>query len=306
LAFSELPEQRGYGASSSRPQGDDPCWSKIWSSFVPPKVKTFAWKVASNALATESNKKRRKMNVTGVCNICNLEAEDTLHALTRCPHAFYLWEAMRECWHIPSKIDFQSSSIGWFRELILTLPKQMIDCTLLVAWRIWYARNEVTHDKPLPSTEGSKRFLISYISTLRDIKTTPTDQILKGKRSVVLTGAHTSLDAGKEKPPDKPWLKPPAGWVKLTIDGSFRTEDGTAGVGMVLRDEVGTVIFSACRFLPSCAEAFEAELLACSEGLSLALQYSQLPIIVDSDCARLVAVIQEATQDRSPFLHIIF
>jgi hypothetical protein len=87
FAFSELPEQRGYGASSSRTQGDDPCWSKIWSSFVPPKVKAFAWKVASNsnALATESNKKRRKRNVTGVCNICNLEAEDTLHALTRCP-----------------------------------------------------------------------------------------------------------------------------------------------------------------------------------------------------------------------------
>jgi hypothetical protein len=64
LALNELPEQCAFGASSIRPAADDPCWSRIWRAKVPPKVKTFAWKAAANALATEENKLRRNMHVT--------------------------------------------------------------------------------------------------------------------------------------------------------------------------------------------------------------------------------------------------
>jgi ribonuclease HI len=80
------------------------------------------------------------------------------------------------------------------------------------------------------------------------------------------------------------WSIPPTGWVKLSIDGSYKPDDGSAGCGMVLRDENGHVIFLACRYVPRCIEAVEAELWACHEGLELALERSQLPIIVESDC----------------------
>jgi hypothetical protein len=64
LAFNELPIQCNYGASSSSPLGDDIVWKRIWSASVPPKVKHFAWKAASNALATEENKLSKNMKVT--------------------------------------------------------------------------------------------------------------------------------------------------------------------------------------------------------------------------------------------------
>jgi hypothetical protein len=50
---------------------------------------------------------------------------------------------------------------------------------------------------------------------------------------------------------------------------------------MILRDSNGNIIFSACRNLLRCNNALEAEVQSCLEGLELALQYSQLPIIVD-------------------------
>jgi hypothetical protein len=96
LAFSELPIQCNFGSSSTRQGGRDSCWKKIWSSSVPPKVKTFAWKAASNALATEQNKLNINMKVTGHCHICYLEKEDVAHALYYCPHAHHLWNACNE------------------------------------------------------------------------------------------------------------------------------------------------------------------------------------------------------------------
>jgi hypothetical protein len=51
LGLNEFPEQRNFAASSGTPDGRDPCWRKIWNAVVPPKVKLFAWKSASDCLA---------------------------------------------------------------------------------------------------------------------------------------------------------------------------------------------------------------------------------------------------------------
>ena len=87
---------------------------KIWSAKVPPKVKTFAWKAASEALATEANKLKRGIHVTGICNICGLELEDTMHVLFRCPHASHLWTAMRKIWFLPPDTELQVNAYAWF------------------------------------------------------------------------------------------------------------------------------------------------------------------------------------------------
>jgi hypothetical protein len=94
LGVSELPAQTNFASSSAQPGGDDICWRNIWSANVPPKVKNFAWKAASEALATECNKRQRHILVTGTCMICGMEEEDTRHALFRCTHAANLWSCM--------------------------------------------------------------------------------------------------------------------------------------------------------------------------------------------------------------------
>jgi hypothetical protein len=53
----------------------------------PPKVRTFAWKLAQNGLATQVNMRMRKMEVLRICKICGQEDEDSFHALVTCPHA---------------------------------------------------------------------------------------------------------------------------------------------------------------------------------------------------------------------------
>jgi ribonuclease HI len=113
-----------------------------------------------------------------------------------------------------------------------------------------------------------------------------TEEILKGKKPV--GGKTTDTTQHWTAPPAKRWQRPIPGWVKLNIDGSVKLEDGTAGSGMVLRDETGQVIFCACRQLLGCDDPYESEVKACEEGLRLALQLTTKPIIVETDCSNLI------------------
>ena len=68
---------------------------------------------------------------------------------------------------------------------------------------------------------------------------------------------------------------------------------------MILRDDRGEIIYSACRELRACESALEAELAACREGLELALHRTNLPIIVELDSAEAVTLLTTRTRDRS-------
>jgi hypothetical protein len=153
------------------------------------------------------------MKVTGFCNICGREQEDIAHALFKCPHSYSLWMAMRKVWHLPQDVELQINSLTWFQSSIMSIPATMIENVLLIAWRAWYCRNEVTHAKPLSTVEGSKRFLVGYLNTLGNLKSMSTDQLLKGKYT--LSSGSPNVAERQELPPDKPWQKPPQGWLKL-------------------------------------------------------------------------------------------
>jgi hypothetical protein len=65
------------------------------------------------------------------------------------------------------------------------------------------------------------------------------------------------------------------------------------------------VIFTSCRYLNHCSGPLEAEFRACVEGLELALLHCQLPTIVDTDCAQMLAAAKEKLHDRSSLVHLV-
>jgi ribonuclease HI len=178
---------------------------------------------------------------------------------------------------------------------------ESVDNTLLVAWHAWYARNEVTHDKPFPSLEGSRRFLCSYHQLIRNSTGVPTDTVIKGKASMYVSGTTSAPILVK-----RALINPGRGPHWLGQADSWRLIFGGAGLGIVLRNVEGTPIFTSCKFVEDCASPLEAELRACAEGLELALCNSQFPIIVETDCAQLVVAAKSYVQDRSPLLHLVY
>lgn len=83
------------------------------------------------------------------------------------------------------------------------------------------------------------------------------------------------------------------------MDGAFQQEENTGGAGMILRKSDGTIIYTSCWFLRKCHSALEAEIAALREGIELALEWSSLPLIIESDCVATVNMIKNHALDRS-------
>lgn len=46
------------------------------------------------------------------------------------------------------------------------------------------------------------------------------------------------------------WEKPEVRTLKLNVDGLFSEQGSYGGAGMILRDDTGAVLLSACRYIP--------------------------------------------------------
>jgi hypothetical protein len=100
--------------------------------------------------------------------------------------------------------------------------------------------------------EQANRFLCCYSKLLKSSHE-PTEAIIKGK-GVALSTVSAVLPHHPPKPRDKDWVELPLGWVKISVDGSFKSEEGTMVCGIVLRDEPivsanGTVLSQSCNML---------------------------------------------------------
>uniref|UniRef100_A0A8R7UYI7 RNase H type-1 domain-containing protein n=1 Tax=Triticum urartu TaxID=4572 RepID=A0A8R7UYI7_TRIUA len=74
---------------------------------------------------------------------------------------------------------------------------------------------------------------------------------------------------------------------------------------MILRDNRGRIIFSSCRYLFTCDDVLETEIMGIRKGLLLALQWSNLPIDVESDSLQAVNMVQSAETNRSKYAFMI-
>ncbi|XBI14594.1 hypothetical protein VPH35_057162 [Triticum aestivum] len=220
--------------------------------------------------------------------------------LWRCPRAVALWQAMASHWKLPDVRKIAHTGPEWLLNTIGDISETERLHLLMTLWRCWHVRNEIVHNKKPPDIESSRRFLLSYVKSLVAIQQHPTADQVKGKMVTdadQFSNRSSRADAVKEAP--LRWTPPPPGWTTLSVDGSYCEHDRTAGTGMVLRDEGGDPIFSSCRELRSCHSPLEAEIAACREGISLALQWTTLPIIVETDCLEVVRTIQSTSRDRS-------
>ena len=199
--------------------------------------------------------------------------------------------------NIPRVEEVANTGPEWLFSLLEPLDEDTRMIVLMTLWRVWHVRNEITHEKKPPPTEASRRFLQGYINSLLCIKQHPKADMEKGK--MVVLGPQQRSAARAAPKEDRRWIPPGRASTKLNTDGSYVPATGASGGGMILRDDLGQIIFTTCRELRTCDNALAAELEACKEGLDLALHRTDRPTVVEMDSLEAVAMCTAASIDRS-------
>lgn len=208
-----------------------------------------------------------------------------MHALVRCGHAVSLRQAMRQYWDLLDEEQFLHLTPENLVPLITELQIDRGARMLVLLWRTWQVRNNLTHETAKLSVEGSVRFLQKYWTELCSVRQLGDCSDPKGKRPT-----SDSLCVGKrrvrENKPDR-WSAPQEGWVKIYVDGAFDDSSGEGGIGVVIRDSTGAVQLTAWKNVADGRDAEELESLACKEGLSLAADWCQQCAILETDCCSI-------------------
>ncbi|VAI26233.1 hypothetical protein VPH35_087562 [Triticum aestivum] len=73
---------------------------------------------------------------------------------------------------------------------------------------------------------------------------------------------------------------------------------------MILRNEVGAVVFAAYRVIFNCNDALEAEIHTLMQGMALACQHTKLPVYVQSDSSEALSILSSDSLTRSAYGHL--
>jgi ribonuclease HI len=150
---------------------------------------------------------------------------------------------------------------------------------MMTLYQLWMARNDARERELIEDPRITSRRTVALVEEWDEVNCKPSQ--LNRPRVV------------------EHWLSPPEGWIKLNTDGSFRQESGIGGGGAVLRDHHGRFIAGSCHFFPACSDPERAELLACRQGLRLAMERGEQRVILEVDSTNVVRLLKSEELDRS-------
>uniref|UniRef100_A0A452ZRM5 RNase H type-1 domain-containing protein n=1 Tax=Aegilops tauschii subsp. strangulata TaxID=200361 RepID=A0A452ZRM5_AEGTS len=73
---------------------------------------------------------------------------------------------------------------------------------------------------------------------------------------------------------------------------------------MVLRNEDGSLVFAAYKYIFNCNDALESDIHALMQGMALAIQHSDKPMVIQPDSSCALATILDDTLSRLAYGHL--
>jgi hypothetical protein len=142
-AYKMLLSQQTAAEASSSSSGTTAhkFWSSIWAASVPPKVRVFIWRACKGILPTQKHLFDKGISNTFSCVWCGDDAETEDHLLWGCEFAQRVWN---ECpVTFDSHVQVHMSFSDFIDSCITNLSSPGLEITLVTAWAIWKARNEL-------------------------------------------------------------------------------------------------------------------------------------------------------------------
>jgi ribonuclease HI len=207
---------------------------------------------------------------------------------------------MRTVWDLPIEKAFRLTGQNWLLLLLDGVNSATRVKLLFLLWRTWHHRNNVVHGDGKASVAASVPFLQHYVDSICPGTLEP------DRKDKAPALPLCSLDDLNGPAAHSSWISPSPGWVKVNVDAGWHASSSEGGIGMVVRDEAGDVLRAEWKPLTACGSAEEAETLACLEGIRYLAAHPQRPGILETDCSRIVTILEAKDVDRSAHWSLFF
>ena len=98
----------------------------------------FIWRACRNAMPTKQALMRHTIIGNSICDRCQAEVEDPLHALWTCIELDTVW-ADQSLWEFRNSVGFAD-----FKDLVswIIAKGKQLDLFAIIAWSVWNHRNQ--------------------------------------------------------------------------------------------------------------------------------------------------------------------
>ncbi|KAL4281975.1 hypothetical protein GQ457_03G016840 [Hibiscus cannabinus] len=203
-----------------------------------PKVCSFGWRCGREALPVGSRLRDAGLS-DGACLLCGAGLEDALHVLRDCPDSSL---ALRQAGFADSLLFADwATMVDWLGFAASSLSLSSLALFFSILLGLWRRRNPWVHERSLYPLH------------------------LVVEDAVLLCHDYTSAFAPSR------WRPPPAGSVKVNVDGAFLPSARLGAIGVIARDSSGAVLGGFAKPVPVHGPASTVEVLALFAGLEFAI-----------------------------------
>ncbi|KAL4367634.1 hypothetical protein GQ457_05G022460 [Hibiscus cannabinus] len=213
----------------------------------------------------------------GAYPLCGAGLEDVLHVLRDCPDSS---AALRQADFANSLLSTDwATAVDWLGFAASSLSLSSFALLLSILWGLWWCRNTWVHE----------RSLYPLHLVVEDV--------------VLLCLDYASASAPSQVPPaavDPPrWRPPPAGSVKINVDGAFLPSARLGAIEVVAHDSSGAVLGGFAKPVPVHGPASTVEVSTLYAGLEFAIANDWPSALIEFDADVLVNKLHRPTVDLS-------
>jgi ribonuclease HI len=249
---------------------------------VPPKVRSFWWRVVKKFVPSRTILKERHMDQMERCEVCGAERETIHHALFQCTWAKLVWRELRYAANLKIP-DFHPDS--WAMDIVdsSTMKEDEAAIILCSCWAIWNERNARRHGEGGRSVTDSVRWALEVSFDL----------------------SNSGRERNKKAPKTKVrWKLPDDGVIKINTDASFLERTMTGSSGLVVRDHTGALLRAQALWYDNAANVQLMEAIALRDGVRLAVERGYQRVIFETDSLIVVKLCEEEENNRSELMSI--
>ncbi|CAL1401621.1 unnamed protein product [Linum trigynum] len=263
-----------------------PAWKAAWKVDGPQRVKPFFWLVLHNRLLSNAERRWRHFATADGCTVCGGRPETNSHVLRECSYARAVWA---EVLSDEPDVFFNTSIDHWVMHY-LSGQRKIIDSPLfeVTCWNLWKNRNNWVFEKQLASTQQ----LLNQVRALRR----QIEQAGVMARKVLGAGLARNMELIG-------WKRSLSGWFCLNTDGSVTGGQVITAAGGVIRNDEGRFVKAFSTNLVG-GSITHTEMVGIVIGLQLAWEEGCQKVLVQTDSAMAVQLLQEATPGHPHYVQV--